>query len=242
MIFYELTHPDYLSDRAYTRHNPVQLLDNERVPSINCEDCGIWSGSERIRKKVNLTPKAMRIIAQKFVPASNWKEIINDLAFELGVSYDLLRPGAELGSPKGLVVSTVVNDFIHPFPGIIWIKRTVMDALQDAKVTGVDFSPVELYNKKIKERKSKPDDLWELVVNGKAWRKGSCLEAIRECKKCTRKSFPDPEYLDVDETTWDGSDFLILDLNPNIVIVTEKVQRILGQVGFTNYLCKKTDG
>ena len=34
MFFYELTHPDYISDMAHTRHNPVCILANEKVQRL----------------------------------------------------------------------------------------------------------------------------------------------------------------------------------------------------------------
>lgn len=240
MNFYVLTYPEYISDQAERKNNPVKLIPNISIPSIVCEDCGIWSSSERVRRKVEFTSKAKEILKNKCVHVNDWDALIKDLSFELKIDIDLLKPGAELGIPRGEIVKFGLHDFIHPFPGITWVSHSVKDMLFQNKATGVEFCEVDIDYRKIKSKVDvKEQKLWEIVVKGKAWRKGINYENSLACPKCNRTVFRNPEYLQIDESTWDGSDFFTLDLNPNIIVVTERIYEILKQSSFTNYLCKK---
>jgi hypothetical protein len=79
--------------------------------------------------------------------------------------------------------------------------------------------------------------LYELVVTGRPSRVGMDIERITVCLRCRRTLFPDPQRLVVDESRWDGSDFFNVDLNPNIVLVTERVCETLIRHRFTNVAC-----
>lgn len=240
MNFYELTYPEYISDQAERKNNPVKLLPNISVPSIICDDCGIWSSSERIRRQVELTSKAKEILSNRSIHLNDWNASIKKLSEELGIDYGLLKPGTELGIPRGELANVELHDFIHPFPGLIWVSDVVKDLLLQQKATGVEFCQVDT---DFRKARNKTDEirpkLWEIIVTGKAWRRGSNYRNALVCDKCNRTIFRNPEYLQIDESTWDGSDFITLDLNPNIVIVTERICESLREKGFTNYRCKK---
>lgn len=240
MNFYELTYPEYISDQAERKNNPVNLLPNISVPSIVCDDCGIWSSSVRIREKVELTSKAKDIIKKRMIHVSEWDVIIKELSEELNIDYELLKPGTELGVPRGEIANVNLHDFVHPFPGLIWVNESVKEFLVQQKATGVEFCEVDADFRKAKNKTDKTNQkLWEIVVTGKAWRKGINYEDTLVCRKCNRTIFQNPEYLQVDESKWDGSDFVRLDFNPNIIVVTERIYELLRDNVFTNYLCKK---
>jgi hypothetical protein len=57
---------------------------------------------------------------------------------------------------------------------------------------------------------------------------------LRLCEQCERRGFPSPRNLLVDQARWDGSDFVFLDGNPNIVVVTERVAEVVTSKRFTN--------
>lgn len=61
------------------------------------------------------------------------------------------------------------------------------------------------------------------------------------CDVCGRLGFPSPKVLSVDEARWDGSDFLILDYNPNIVAVTERMAEVIDANAFTNIMVEPID-
>lgn len=112
-----------------------------------------------------------------------------------------------------------------------------MISLQAENLTGVRFMKVDLKIQKKGLSNQKPISLWELIITGKAWRQGYHLEDEIVCKCCKRTNFPEPSNLKVDISRWDGSDFFNIDLNPNIIIVTERVYRVLEKHKFTNYMC-----
>lgn len=155
------------------------------------------------------------------LPVAAWRKRRASWAKKLGVSIDRVLPGATVGPPMGRCVKPMKGDVAIPFPGRFWVTARVRDALEGAQVTGLSFSEV-LLGKECGTLK-----LWELVVAGHAWRKGTDPESSIECRICGLVGFPDPEVLSVDTTRWDGSDLFTLDYNPNIVVTTERVARIL---------------
>lgn len=94
-------------------------------------------------------------------------------------------------------------------------------------LTGVSFANVQLTG-------ACDVQLAELVIHGRAWRRGSTSESLQLCHVCGRTGFPNPRDLSVDEARWDGSDFITVDGNPNIVIVTKRVALVLESHGFSN--------
>ena len=85
---------------------------------------------------------------------------------------------------------------------------------------------------------TKLPEYWELVVTGTAWREEQNEKTIRECDLCGRTQFPEPNNLRVDESRWDGSDFFHVNMNKNIVIVTQRVCDALEELGASNYDCR----
>ena len=112
-----------------------------------------------------------------------------------------------------------------------------MLAMGRAGFAGVEFIEVQTSWAKGMRPNGAPPRLWELVVTGSAWRKGSDEQSITICGVCGRTVFPNPSQLDVDVTRWDGNDFFHVDRNPNIVLVTERVCDLLDKNRFSNYQC-----
>lgn len=240
MNFYELTYPQYASDQAERKNNPVKLIPNISIPAIVCDDCGLWSSSKRIRRNVELTSKSKEILNNKNIHADDWNSSMRVLSEELKIDIESLKPGAELGMPRGIIANVEMPHFVHPFTGVIWITDSVKDVLTENMATGVEFCEVdiELKKGKVKSEQTLPR-LWEIVVLGKAWRKGFNYENSIACKKCGRTKFLDPDFLKIDESTWDQSDFFLVDLNPNIIVVTERICELFKKNNFNNYQCKK---
>ena len=176
----------------------------------------------------------------RFLPVAEWMKARDGWAAQLGVDPDLVKPGAVLGMPSATCKTPITEDVVHPFPGQIWVAQPVRDALTAAGLTGVSFAPVQL----------SPEcgrvAFWELVVHGRAWRPASnwrpvvTEESLRLCDICGRRGFPSPDFLAVDEARWDGSDFLNLDLNPNITVVTERAAAVFTANGFSNVALEPT--
>lgn len=243
MRFFRFTHPDYATDREFAVANPgISELDKQ-LPGIICEHCGQrWGSSSRIRIGDELSRSIdaylLSIEDPDVVTVQEWERISKDLSHITGLPEETLEPGVEYGAPVGVLKRADIADILHPFPGTIWITARVAEALGNAELIGADFVPVRL--KPVKRVAATPGnlpELWEIIITGKAWRRGMDLERITVCKVCKRTEFPEPEQLEVDESRWDGSDFFHLDLNPNIVLVTERVLDVLNQGQFSNFRC-----
>ena len=223
MQFFKLTHPKYDTDREERARNPVTSTAGYRVPGITCAACGPWSSSERLR--VPLPEDTSDFSGVTFLGVDEWKSTSPKWAERLGVSVGALAPGAKLGPPQGTCSSEIHEDSVHPTPGEIWVFSGVRNAFVAAGLTGVSFD-LSGNCGKVK--------LWELIVHGRAWRKGSTEDSLCACGLCGRRVFPLPRALSVDESRWDGSDFVLLDHNPNIIVVTERTQQVLGTNAFSN--------
>ncbi len=116
---------------------------------------------------------------------------------------------------------------MHPAPGQIWVVDKVRAAIEEAGLCGLGLAEVET-NEKCGVA------LIELVVHGRGWRSGTTEASLQACALCRRRVFPDPDWMAIDEDRWDGSDFFLVDYNPNIVIVTERVATLLGEGRFSN--------
>jgi hypothetical protein len=153
----------------------------------------------------------------------------------IGIHADEIEPGAKLGPPIGICTSKIFEEVVHPIPGEIWVADNVRKMLAMANLTGISFSTVRL--------PSECSDVTfaELIIHGRAWRKGSTIESTRICNICGRRGFPSPKNLTVDKSRWDGSDFFYLDHNPNIIVVTEHVAKVFNASHFSNIIVSPID-
>ena len=185
------------------------------------------------RLLVPLPPDASEFATVRFLPVPDWLAARARWADALGLDVERVSPGARLGEPSGRPASAkraVMEDAVHPGPGVLWVGARLRDELARATLRGVAFAAVEL------PIGGHAPDLWELVVGGRAWRQGSSEENVRACDVCGRRGFPRPKSLTVDESRWDGSDFFFLDENPNIIVVSERVADVFESNEFSNVL------
>lgn len=243
MNFYKLTNPPYPTDREMARANPAQYDDPVSLPGVVCQACGEqWAGSDRVRVAPETSLLVARImnefnLGRYGVPFESFLVLRSTIASRIGLPVDLLRPGATIAPPQGAIRCARINDFLHPFPGMVWVKEEVKKVLEESDCTGFSFEKVQLYWADKKKATEPLPQLWELVVRSRARRSGVPLESSICCLQCGRRSFPRPEHLAIAEEWWDGSDIVNPDDNPNVVIVTEKVKNLLDANGFTNYAC-----
>ena len=230
MQFFDLTHPRYVDDRELAMQNPIIMTADHHIPGIACASCGLWSSSARIRRR--LPAKSTEFAGMTFLPASDWMRTRPRWARVLKIDENAIQPGAVLGPPTGTCRAPVRNDFVHPRPGVVWCNRRARDTLAKARLSGVSFAAVRITSARVQPH------LYELVVQGHAWRVGSSPKKIRACNICGRTRFPRPSTLAVDESRWDGGDIFHVDNNPNIVVVTERVHKVLAHGRFTNVLAR----
>lgn len=233
MRFYELTHPEYATDHDADSRNPVISIATYHIPGILCDVCGQWSSSNRVR--VEPRSNVEEFEGMRFLPAEDWRRRRDTWARILNTDVESIVPGATLGPPMGVCTSAICEDAVHPMPGEVWVGTRARGVLVAAKFTGVSYTRVQLTSE------CGEVDLWELVVHGRAWRTGSTPESLQLCSTCGRSGFPSPMNMSVDEARWDGSDFVILDGNPNIIIVTERVRDTLKANHLTNLVAIPID-
>jgi len=226
MSFFKLTHPPYKTDQEFNRRNPVIETSYGHIPGIVCPVCGVWLSSDRLR--VSWSARVEKVARTNYQAPDEWSRSRTTWARLLRVEPEVVTPGATLGPPSGRCTAAIEEEVVHPFPGLVWITRRVRNVFTRAKLTGLSFAKVQLQPKRWQR------DVWELVVRGRAWRKGSTAKTLRACNVCGRMKFPSPTKLDVDVRRWDRSDFFHVDHNPNIVLVTERVASVIEEHGFTN--------
>src|SRR5262245_41822127 len=193
MNFLSLTKPRYTTERESNKRNPARPRVDYAIPYVICDRCGSWSSSERVRVPIppELAPEFRLGKVNRGMPLQAWLHARDRWAVILGVSIERLTPGAEIGPPRGELLSNQVEDFVHPsYPGKIWVARSVVEAFRTRRVSGADFVEVETaWSRKVKDAPAHRVQLWELVVSGHAWRIGSDLERIILCDLCGRTGF-----------------------------------------------------
>lgn len=244
MKFYRLTVPDYPTDQAYKNANPICMMGDFYVPGILCSVCaeetgGCWASSGRIRVDIPQESHLRQNLTGRTLPVDEWRIFAKQLREELVIpSWIPITPGAHIGLPQGELSCSHVMDFLHPFPGQIIVREEVIDVLQQSQLTGFQPIPVKVTGStEITHELSEVPHLYELLIMGKGWRVDIYEDNIVACDTCKRTIFPEREHTIIDDQRWDNTDFFTIDLNPNIVIVTERVYQVLKQANFSNYQC-----
>jgi hypothetical protein len=238
MRFCELTHPRYRADQEQDAANPVRMLQTIVLPGMVCPSCGPVTGSRHLYLPIPNAALCQRL-RPGTLPQAEWMELAHEVRMAAGLPDDyVLKPGDVLGTPVAELLDFKVPDFLHIFPGKMIVRTAVLDALRRAGCGG--FRPVRAearWSPRLKPPLPELPELYALVVTGTAWRAGIDREDILADRCCGRTKFPHPEWLVVDESRWDRSDFFNVDENPNIVLVTERVCETLQLHRFTNYTC-----
>ena len=234
-----------LTDRQASIASPLQQVDHIGMPGLECSSChNTWAGSRRLYLPVDDPALAKRLKNTWPIPTAEWLALAIVVRKSLGLPSDfLLRPGDGFGIPVFELRSSRLSDIMHPFPGQTIVTEEVAESLRASDLTGYRLIECHTRWSAAMKRKLPPDQaappLFELAVEGKAWRKGKFPMDAIDCQQCGRANFPDPSYLEIDLERYDASDFFHTDLNPNRVMVTERVCTFLAEHDFQNYLCAK---
>lgn len=223
-LFYMLTEPNYVSDHQSGRENGVRTVRTLSMPGIECSVCGsIWGGME-----INLLPgKVPEIERLKDVwplPDTEWHLLKSRLLSEMKLPQDTkITPGDCLTLPEYRVIRPLSNDVIHAPISPMLVNSRICTALEQSGLTGFSLHKVHLYpGKSLKIAQVQIPDYYLLLVTGKASQKRNTNEAPNVCEACGRSSDSDPQTMQVDLTTWDGSDIFHPDENPFINLVTPR--------------------
>lgn len=235
MEFYRFGPPKYANDVEDGRRNPCRALSRYRLPGIECERCGRWSSSDRLRLPLPGSDLSAFEVPS-FLSVGEWRLRHVQWARMLSVSADGLSPGMSFGPPTGEILGRISDDFIHPAPGLIWMSVARVSAFTQQDFRGVGLADVELVNSTGEVDRS---SLVELVPTGTARRAGVAHSELVACDLCGRSRFPRPKHLSVDQSTWDGSDFVTLDHNPNIVVVSQRVHEWVSSEALSNICAER---
>lgn len=252
--FFKLQAPQYADDFEHELVNPVWSRSPYNIPGIICPMCGPMAFDQKLRITLPDTRLLGEFEGIRHIRISDWVQQRPRWAQLLGLNPNRITPGASLGPPHGLLKGMPTADFIYPSMDV-WVRTRLMEALRLSHCTGVEFAKSVLIsasasdesfcdgvqvNYKAVDPANMPE-YWELNVTGSAWRVGYDENRIRQCEICGRKSFPDPDFLKVDESRWDGSEFFNVDCNPYIILVTDRVCRILKDINASNYICEQVN-
>lgn len=216
MHFYKLGAPSYESEAARRNANPIEARVVFALPAVVCPNCGEWASSERL--PVVVPPRLQRDFARRrSVTPAEWARLRIGWSRELGVPAELLAPGARLGP---LTVESLVGSrlppLMHVSPGEVLVRSEIKSRLERSSYSGIDFQKAESLDSGL--------DLWEMVIAGRAYRHNVSRSSLVVCRVCSRWTYPKPlPALSIDESTWDGSDFLHPDGNPNLIVVSDRV-------------------
>lgn len=235
MRFFKLGHPDYESDTIYSRKNPIEWVHQYVVPGAICPLCGAWAGNRRLFIPVEDTKLEKLLKKKPFpIPLDEWNELFNNPVENFDVAPGFrFEPGDELGKPTGKITSNQVSDFIFPWEGGILVTEKTKDIIIESKLTGCQFSRINLIDKRGKKEPGQPlPNIYVLIVTGRIKQPVN----VDQCAVCGR--FKANYSIKLDEDSWDGNDFLIDENYPELVFVTERVCVIFKEKGLKNFQCK----
>ena len=236
-VFYLLIDPGRFHDSSNGLAWTVRRVDYElSIPRIYCSVCGGKSLEYDLRIPLPQDEDVLKVLRGLTLKEDEWQRIIDWLAKRLDVEVSRLHPGMLVGPPRGGIATSNPADVNHPFPGTIWVRPNVVEALRLIGATGLSYNRVELFGERSLAG-CPPDELpelWELTVNGRAWRVGMTPELVAACKACGRSKFTRPDYYEVDKSRWDGSDFCCLDLSSTRVVVTSRIKKLFEKNRFSN--------
>jgi hypothetical protein len=243
MQFYRLQPPDYLTDQEDDAANPIRMERELWLPGMMCNACGeTWAGSRRLY--IDITePDLRRQLRGGPLPAAQWNLLAERVRHVVASEHsEAFEPGDVFGQPRAILTRRQFPELIHPLPGQLIVSHRVATLVEDHRITGVRVIPVRSeWAPSVRRSSEPPPPQYELMILGKAWRRGSTEETIRACDVCQRRILPNPEVLNVDQSRWDGSDMFHLDRATTMVFVTENVKVLLETAGVQNYRCEPID-
>jgi hypothetical protein len=233
MQYYRMGHPEYATDQAMARANPMSWDCRYAFPALDCSACGGRCCNSHLRVSPDRIddPSAFGYIHS--LPADHWFAMRPVWAAMIGVDESLIEPGMEVGMPLGELRGRVKHDFNHPLPGLIWVRQAVKDMLTEADATGVDFAPVTLTPTTTRARQHEIPQLWELIVP----QQELCdeLRQLRMCPMCGGIKGPIYwEMIDNNDLQKSGRDFCCPCVNANLIAVSPRIKELIESARFTN--------
>jgi len=135
------------------------------------------------------------------------------------------------------VESRNVVDFSRTMLSDVVITDRALRVLQDAELTGFVVSPTTVTSLPAGVDRSTFPRLWEFVVVGRAGpaHEGSGIATVRRCDECGLVEYSDFRHgIAVNTSTFDGSDFFVVQEYPKYILVTERAKSVVEASRLTN--------
>lgn len=146
------------------------------------------------------------------------------------------RAGRRITKLQVDIVAKQITDFSTTILPYFVISDHALKVLNSAKLTGFRVDPVivcEIPNSM--ERDAIPK-LWELIATGDGGYASSAsrITAKEKCDACGYTRYSAYEYgIEVDEGSYDGSDFFTVREYPSVLLVNEKSRKVIETAGLT---------
>ncbi len=135
------------------------------------------------------------------------------------------------------VLSPIAVDFSRTMLSDIVITDRALDVLRGARLTGFEVKAARVEGPARARGTSALPALWELVVRGRGGpaRKDSGIVEVFYCDSCGLVEHSAFEHgIQVDEATYDGSDFFSVSEYPKYVLVSSRARDVIVRAGLTN--------
>ena len=135
------------------------------------------------------------------------------------------------------VFSGDVVDFSRTLVSDIVVTDHAVNVLQGARLTGFDVRPVNVREWATGVNRFDLPTLWEFVVTGRGGPAAKAAEIVEveRCDVCGLRRFSAYEHgLLVDESTYDGTDFLSVAEYPKHVLVNQRAKDVIEHARLTN--------
>jgi hypothetical protein len=163
--------------------------------------------------------------------ANDWESIV------CSKNPDHQRAGRRLTALSVDILSRDIPDFTRTMLSDVVVTDRVRAALQNAKLTGFIFNPVDVARTPKRRGDAIYPKLWELVVvgSGGAADKASGIVKLRECSECRLVEYSAfKSGIVVDASVYDESDFFAVLEYPKYVLVSERAKAVMAENHFRN--------
>jgi len=231
MHAYMVTKPFQNSDLLGPRLDFAE--ENAVLPGIRCDasigGCGkVWADGSR-RLYVPLPENHFLLRESPWpLPPQDWQDKWQQVRQSLNLPDMQIEPGTAIGYTRLEVRQKWEIDIEWPYLSTVIISQKVVDALQNAGITGWRKEPVVITGGRYA---AVAPPLFELVVEGRGGKARTEPETrlLSVCPVCGRKKFDrgklNANSLDLDQ--WDKSDFFRFDAPEHgIYYCTEKVKSL----------------
>jgi hypothetical protein len=134
------------------------------------------------------------------------------------------------------IIEWCVVDFSRTMLSDVVITGHALHVMREAHLTGFEFRPTRIEGLSQTRSAAQPE-LWEFVVTGRGGpaHKDSGIVVLEKCESCGLIRYSAFNHgLQVDQSSYDGSDFFVLDEYPRHIIVSANAKTVIERSGLIN--------